>query len=53
MMDTATAEYRDEELGLSCTSNFNNLKLTGKRLIDGTIINSVYIKQVSGPREEV
>jgi hypothetical protein len=40
-METAKAKYRNEEMGLSCATNFNNLKLTEKRLIDGTIINSV------------
>ena len=46
------AEYRNEEMGLSCTTKFNTLKITGKRLIDGTIINSVKEQQFSGPREE-
>jgi hypothetical protein len=53
LLEAAMAEYRNQELGLSCTTKFNILKITGKRLIDGTITNSVAEQQPSGPREDV
>ena len=46
------AEYRNQKMALSCTTKRNILKITGKRLIDGTIIYSVDGQQLSGPRKE-
>jgi hypothetical protein len=53
LLEAVMAEYRNEEMGLSCTTNFNILKITGKRLIDGTITHSVVGQQLSESREEV
>jgi hypothetical protein len=36
------AEYRKEDFWLKFTANFNILKVTDNRIIDGTIINTAF-----------
>jgi len=42
LMEAAMAEYRNEDLRLSCVTKFSILKINEKRLIDGSITNNSF-----------